>query len=445
MARVLRTAAGRARDERGSFLVEVMATCLLLGIVTMGTLQLMDRAQAQSGVQRARAIAADLAQGRLDELRGLRYEQLRVLPPTATVTKAIDGVPYTLTPTVTQRPATDSSGACSTERGRDVLQVTVIASSPALGTARPVRVDTLVAAPVGVAGSVRVTVTDARGAPVDRVTVRASGRSAVTEAGCAQLFLPPGAHTLETSLLGLVTPAATGGYSDPVTVNAERTTSVAYELDRPGSATLRFRSRPTTNSSTPPAEVFEAEPGTVSYMHSRLNVPHRLAAPVLTTASPTMTQSGLYPFTSAYAVWAGACDAAKPPTPAQVTVPQGGASPVVTVDLWALNVEIKNGTQNLPTDIKLRIANPSCDPSRVWTRTAVVPMPGTPGTKTGSIGGAGGNAFPYGTGYTVCASSDSLRKAVQITGVDNTGTWPQNATRRTLDFATVATGTTCPA
>ena len=447
MVRPLRTVLRRLRgDEQGSFLIEVMATCLLLAMVGGGTLALLDRAQQQSGVQRARAVAADLAQGRLDELRGLPYEQLRDMTPAEAVPREVDGVLYTLTPTVTQLTSTDTPGACATDRGRDLLQVSVAVTALQLARVKPVRLDTYVAAPVGASGSVRVVVNDSRGVPVDGVTVSAGGRTAITAAGCAQLFLTPGTHTLTVSRSGFTTPAGEETVTQQITVNAEQTSSVSVELDRPGTARLRFRYRPIWDDQDEDDEAdflvaYDSDPKVVQFLHSGLNVPRKYTITSFPASSPWETTfSGLYPFPSAYSTWAGGCDAAKPPRLASVIVPQGATSATVTVDLYALNVRVRRGTTTADPDTVFRIRNLGCDSATVWDRSSIANT-AIPGRRI-----IARNGFPYGTGYQVCAYSRTAGRYAVASNVSTyTGAWPGAAPTPTqIDLSTGTAGTGCP-
>lgn len=445
MVRLLRTALRRLRrDEQGGFLIEVMATCLLLAMVGGGTVALLDRTQQQSGVQRARAVAVDLAQGRLDELRGLPYETLRTLTPAQAIPRPVDGVTYTLTPTVTQRPATDVAGACATDRGRDLLQVSVAVSAPPLARVKPVRLDTYVAAPVGASGSLRVLVNDSRGKPVDGVLVSAGGRAATTAAGCAQLFLAPGMHTVTVDGAGMITPAGEGTVTQQITVNAERTTSVSLEFDRPGTAKLKFRYCPVWNAEDEEDEcvvLYDSDPKVVQFMHSGLNVPRKYTITSFPTASPWETTfGGLYPFPSAYSVWAGGCDAAKPPTLLrQVTVPQGATSSTTVVELFALNVHVRNGSNNASDDTVFRVRNLGCDSATVWDRedTPVVRVPNRRVMDK--------NGFPFGTGYEVCAYSKTAGRYAIAANVSTSTAWNAPRTPTQLDLSTGTASTTgCP-
>ncbi len=408
MDRVLRT----VRAERGSFLVEALVTALVLGIAAVGLFEALSAAQASSSRNRLRAQAADVAQTALDRLRMRPYDQLRAFQTTPNVWQP-PGTRFTVTSRTRQPSRVDTPTGCATQQARDYLEVNVTVTWPNMNGVRPVRMDSEIAAPVAAAGDVVLKVTDRDGLPVRDVSATLSGGprggTAPTDAaGCARWnqldasvdYTLGFAHTLGGRW---ITPDRVHAYTQRLDIAGEQTRTVGVELDKAGTVPVRFRWKNRDAAAPYSYNGAGANPRFVSFGHSRLTTP--LALP---WTPPAGTASGdvpdLYPFADGYSVYGGSCAAAKPPTAPVITVPRGARlATVVDVDLYVIDAQVQNGTnadgsiRRPPTDTLLKVVS-EC--GTTWDGIPVT-------TDYGSYRTIDNRAFPYGTGYTVCAYSRS--------------------------------------
>ena len=408
-----------ARAERGSFLVEALFTALVLGIATLAVLRGLDLAQATSGKTRLRAQAADVAQSALERLRMTPYDDLRRYAATPLVDTITVGEPgnqttFTYTARTNQPARTDTPGGCATQQARDYLEATVSVTWPTMNGARTVRLDTEIAAPVAAAGDVVLRVVNRDGVAVPGVVAslrnEARGGSATTDAtGCARWNQLDASVDYTLSFAHSaggrwVTPDRVHAFSQVIDVAGEQTRTVTAELDQAGTVPVRFRWR-NRGSTTDQFNGAGANPQFVSFAHSRLATP--LALP---WTPPSGTAYGdvpdLFPFADAYGVYGGSCAAARPPSAATRIAPRATRAGALTVDLYAINVRVHNGTQTdgrpirPPSDTLLKVVH-EC--GTTWDGIPVQ-------TTSGDFHTIRDQAFPYGTAYTVCAYSPGLKR-----------------------------------
>ena len=94
-AHALRSALTRlARAQGGSFLVEAMASALIIVVVGLGVLEAIDRSSRLGGEQEAQAIAGNLAQSAMEQVRALPLAEQAVL--NASSPRNVDGHQYTI-------------------------------------------------------------------------------------------------------------------------------------------------------------------------------------------------------------------------------------------------------------------------------------------------------------------------------------------------------------
>ena len=82
------------RDERGTTLIEVIVAAVLLVIISGSVTSMIVSAQTGSGQQRVQAVAADLAQSTLEDLRSRKFTNLMNLDATTQVTAG--GIAYSV-------------------------------------------------------------------------------------------------------------------------------------------------------------------------------------------------------------------------------------------------------------------------------------------------------------------------------------------------------------
>jgi len=413
----------RLRDEEdGSLLVEVMITAALLVMVSLGVLVSFDAASAQSGEQKVQAVAVDVAQTEMDELRGASFDTLRGLNGTP-VQRQSGGIDFTIVSRAEQVVDANGPVGCATPRNRDLLRVTTTVSWTPMGTRRPVTVESLVAAPVGASGALIVQVLNRNATGVPGIVVNLSGpstASATTDAnGCARWdTLPAGRnYALGFSSAGYVDPEGVNAVTKTFDVPAEQTKVLTFEYDRAGTVPLRFYSE-LDEDDIPDIDEDEVEwyedfgriytdPERVSFEHSRLPLPRAFdlnVGPPSPRPSPwdapaAGSVGGLFPFTSPYAVYADGCAAAKPASPPAVSLPSdaigaatvapGATSATQRIRLPPLIVRVRNSAGSVPASYRVRVTT-ACGtvlPDRELNQDRNIADPG----------------LPFGLGLSVCA------------------------------------------
>ena len=404
----------RIRDEQsGATLIEVLVSAVLVVMLAVGVLRGLDAANANSGNNKARSVAATLAQQDQERLRAYRAKELSNARETRTRTVA--GVPYTVTSRAEWVSDASGTQSCNGSSARaDYIKISSTVTWPQMYGARPVSMNSLVATPAGSfgsEGSLGVQVLNRSGAGVAGVAVEVSGSRNVggtTDAGGCVFFgfLPAGNYTVSFSKPGYVDANGVNQVVRTVGVEDETTQTLPIDYDLAGGMTIRVDTR-RLNVTMPSPTPF------VSVGHSQLASPGtRLFGNGVPTS--TFTAAGLFPFTSQYAVYAGNCTGANPsslpapaPPPGLVTV-NPGASPSITVREPAILVRrytsgSSGATSLLPQGSRVTLSAKSlgCGGKNAYTldRNGFLSpsvLPATPARTSTDPG------VPYGI-YDVCA------------------------------------------
>jgi type II secretory pathway pseudopilin PulG len=197
----MKTPMARLRSESGFALLEAVVAAALLAMVALAVLSGLDGASASSGREKARNVAASLAEADQERLRAQSVTSLAAVATTSpyalpdpvgtpvkdtngvqiATTKAVDGVTYTISSTV-QFVADDSGTSASCSTDTDTTQYFHIRSSvtsAVVGTrTAAVTLDSIIAPNVAYSstvGTLAVQVLDAGGNPVAGKTVRITG------------------------------------------------------------------------------------------------------------------------------------------------------------------------------------------------------------------------------------------------------------------------------
>ena len=325
------------RDERGTTLLEVIVAAVLLVVISGSITSMVVAAQSESGQQRVQAVAADLAQSTLEDLRSRKFTNLMNLDPTPVVVTA-GGVSYSVS-TVSQWAMQGATGATGCEGGSGgpaALRLSTTVTWQDMKR-KPVQLDTLVPVPVGAAsrrGNLVVQISNAQGVGVPGVAVSLGAMSGSTDdTGCVRFAgVGEGPYTLTFSKAGYVTPDLVNVHSEQVDVVAGQTRNISKEYDVPGTARIRFvTAAPTVTPVAMSSAVFKAV-GVADAVFT--------AAPAGTSVT-TVDRSGLYPAASGYQVFTDVCAAGFPAT-AAVAVPSGGMSPRVDITVPTLRFSLTN-------------------------------------------------------------------------------------------------------
>jgi len=299
-----------ARDETGMGMFEVLVSGLILAVISLGVLKTFDAANAQSGFNKSRGVAANLATEDLERLRGFRASQLTGLNENRD--RFVDGVKYTVVSTATWLSDDSGSRSCTSD-GKQIeyVKLTSKVTWPAIKTdAQAVSQTTLYAPPKGSfgdQGAMAIQVLDRNGVGVGAVNVTATGTglpslAAKTDTlGCAYFpYIATGTYNAtiaKTDYIdpnGLSTPVATVG------VSAENVTTQQFDFDKGGTIAG------TVQTKRSPTDVRAVPSGNVSLTHSQLDTPRTSLA--LTSAGAFSFATKVFPFTGAYYASPGNCN-----------------------------------------------------------------------------------------------------------------------------------------
>lgn len=389
------------RSQVGSALLEAVIGSAVLAIVALGTLPLLEAMGAQSGATRDRGVSSSLAQSDLERMRSMDVRDLSNHSRTETVT--VGQLRYEVRSETEWVRDASGTMSCSADAGVDYLRIRSRVRPLSAG-ARSVTMESLVSPPVGSFslgnGTLAVKVTDGAGRPVTGLTVSAGGGAVATNAGgCAVLgMLPAGQHTVTFSTPGWVQPNGDEQVSHTASVVAGATSTASYQYDQAGSAVVAFDTRLTAASSVTPAAWPSA-----SVAHASLSGDRTFTE---AAAVSSVEGTGLFPFQSAYAAFAGGCSGNDPTAyapdyfttaPGSTTVPAGGVAPSVTVRMPALWILATRGGTAHPA-------------ARVTIRTTLAGCTETVPVQTPDANAEVKVPLPFGT-YALCASDANGRRA----------------------------------
>src|SRR4051812_23893772 len=221
-------------SQSGFALIEVIVSAAVLAMVALAVLSGIDGATHASGRERARSVAASLAEQDQERLRSMTITQLAGYEDPARIVN-VDGIDYTVTSTTRWvRDATGNAPNCNDSNPTsDYLHVRTTVTSRVVGSrTQPVTIDSIVAPPIeysSTAGTLVVKVTDQAAQPVPNLAVALAGTTAGTtsdtqvtnDAGCA-LFehVPKGTYTSTLNRIGWVDMLGNETSQKSMTINA---------------------------------------------------------------------------------------------------------------------------------------------------------------------------------------------------------------------------------
>jgi prepilin-type N-terminal cleavage/methylation domain-containing protein len=484
----------RAQAEDGFTLIEVLASAVIVVLLSASAMIALGGVARNSYDDRVRSEAQALAQQNENRLRGYNINELSNLNQTlAPIT--LDGTKFTIKETATY--VTDSTGNPScTNPSADYLQTTSTVTWPQMDGAAPVTVTGQLTPTVGAIsannGGLAVSAINASAGGDAGMGVSLTGTSAASGTtasdGC-DLFgdLPAGAYTASiTPPSGVYVDGKTGQAvtsSTPdvasTTVNAGTTpASLPFLLDVPGSIPVGFAdvfpasSPPLTAPATPSA------PAVLAFNTNMTGVQYRLCTVADGATCPavgnqdtnfpasdwssSITANTLFPYTSPYSVYAGTCTSDNPNlisggsvADQTATVTAGGTATQVNFTLPALVVKLYSGTSSspgaeeaLPAGSHLVITDTGCGVRYNAANNAATTLPAGQAALplNASYPNLGANdtgilqfpGMPYGN-YTVCYDTGSGGKTYSVSPVKNTG----NGEVVSLYAGSATTGTAC--
>jgi len=422
----------RHQNEDGFALLEVIISAALLAVMVIAVFTTFDVANKVSGEEKARAVAASIAQREIEFMRSLPFAQLSTLEEKGTEARPDEQV-YNVTYTVTRRaswiPRGTATTSCTAAGTPDRMKVTSTVTAPASTGISPVSLTSVVAPTAGSfgadQGSLAVTVQNASGGAQPNVNVTLQSATVQTSrttdaTGCAFFAeYPTGDYNVILSAPGMVDTKGDTAPSYPATITSETVSSATYQYDVAGTRTIKFVTHKLDASGNILNTAFvAAKARNVMLENSSMSPPRRMFGDG--TLQTSIQATNLFPFTGAYAVYAGDCSGALPATaavsglrPAVPTSANATDTTDVTVLMPSVNFTVRNaaGTAAVAgARIMLTARNGTC--------SGTVQEGGTLTTdSTGRLPGDGATAMPFGT-YDYCIT-DGTKKA---TGLVSSGT-----------------------
>ena len=314
------------RSEAGFALIEVVVSAMVLAIVALAVLSGIDAANGASAREKARAVAANLAEQDQERLRAMPVTLLKNPPASEPLT--VDGVTYTIKSET--RWITDDLGGepgCGSATNQvEYMQIRTTVSSKYVDGKRmkPVTVDSLVAPTqewVEDHGTLAVKVVDrtnVKGVPGIAVTATSAGftpPSAVTDAtGCAVFkSVPTGSYTLRLNTPGFMNRDGEQLSEEDQTVVAKTIAIATMVYDRATSArSTVFTHVPGQNWSAAAEKPSKAR---------NISLVNGASVGLVRTFAPTsppqqiVDATALFPFAeNDYSVFTGSCKYASPDT-----------------------------------------------------------------------------------------------------------------------------------
>jgi Tfp pilus assembly protein PilV len=418
-------------EQTGFTVIEVMVTAVLVVMVGLGVLGGLDSASLTSGSNKARSIAASLAEEDLERMRGMTVADLSNLRARRTTT--VDGVPFEVESRA--QWVSDQGGNISCRAGlarADYMAVSSTVTWPAMRNVDPVRSDTIIAPANGTfgpgQGSLAVEIKDRAGRGVPGLDVGLAGPEPQSDAtnsdGCVLWgYLDSGAYTISFARQGWVDPQGVSNVTKATDVPSMAVSTAAFDYDEAATVRVNVDTKVGTN----PPQSATAEH--VSVGHSSLAPP---GMRVFGSGSPSSsyTLSSLFPFTSGYSVYSGNCAGANPVNYGQNTLvtlaPADSQS--FTVREPAMNVTVRDGgAPRAGARVTITAIGAGCSGTL---------RPGTTNS-AGQLPSSWDPGIPYGP-YDVCATVGS--RARTLRGVQNSN---PDGTDVVIDLPSSG-GTPCP-
>jgi type II secretory pathway pseudopilin PulG len=422
------------REQSGFALIEVMVSALIVAIVSIGVLAGIDASSATTGLNKARGVAASIAQDDQESLRSMQPDDLAALRFRSR-TVAVDGVNYTVTSDA--RPVNEAGKGCG---DGTLVKISSEVTWPKMRAMLPVSADSLVAPQPGSfaknQGGLIIQIRNRSGGPQPGVTVNLTGpqndSDTTDENGCASfLYRPSGNYNVSISKAGYVTPALVTNISKVETIPNGSNSTDSFDYDLAGKVTANFVTFVQGTGLQVPDDS-----SSLVVSQSGLPAPGIKTFPAAPAKTPIATAMILYPFTSSYSVYSGTCAGASPKNfppdlPASAQINPGGS---VTVNVIEPSVNVNVTVAGLPaTGATVKATNRTCGTGGNLTYTGA--------TVAGKLPKPG---MPYGT-YDLCASATVVgvvRRSVPVLSVANTakaGTATIN-----LPITAASTAGTCP-
>jgi type II secretory pathway pseudopilin PulG len=315
----MKEAMRHSRSDSGFALIEAIVAAAVLAMVALAVLSGIDGATRASGRERARSVAASLAEQDQERLRSMQIDTLSKYNA-APRTVPVDGVNYTVTSTTRWvRDDTSTASNCTTgdNKQSDYLYIKSSVTSNVVGVrTAPVTIESIVTPPIkysSPAGSLAIQVNNRSGVGVPNLGVSIAGPTGATRntdaSGCALFeYIPEGDYDVTATRGGWVDELGNATLtSNDVAVNRGTLVKQTLVYDQAANATLAIKTY-TPESTTDVRDSSAAEITTIP-----AGKPMR-QFPATSGLKPTIQATKLFPFTAPYAFWTGNCASESPAT-----------------------------------------------------------------------------------------------------------------------------------
>jgi type II secretory pathway pseudopilin PulG len=404
-----------AVGESGFVLIEILVSALVLVIASAGVVALLETTVRSQAEERHSSEAYALAQEDQARLSAMRVEDLLKLNETRTI--KLNQTEFKVHSTGSGINDVTSVPSCGEGTYKvDYVEITSVVTWPGMTNAEKAKIVSKLSPSKGsltpTKGSLAIQVTNQAQAPMGGVNLSGGGgaiNGSTDSTGCA-IFpnLPEGNYSLTVSgaAAGLVNKMGESSEVATVAVAGGDTRRFAFEFDRPGTIPVEFKYRVGSEEKFLPATADSVIANNTGMKNAKV-----FGTPTGTRLS-AVPAAPLFPFSSAYTVYAGSC-ASNNPDPegkgvntaayANVVAPPGATATPAVLQLPALELIVKkSGGAPLP-GAKVTITDTVCKEAkgnlvkRIYT-TNEAGMPSNTETGKAELG------LPWGV-YKACASA----------------------------------------
>lgn len=397
-------------------LIEVLASAVILLIVSSGIFALVQATGHSTGEDRHRSEAYAISQEDQARLRTMRLSDLNGFNQTRSI--VLNGSEFKVHSTgtfINDLTATNSCGNTESSSA-DYVRITSEVTWPKMQTKKPATIESIISPSKVLSldpnnGTLSVTARNALNAPLSALKLVGTGiegtigsfTGETTEAGCAMFAnLPSGKYSMLPSGVNLIDKDGKPPAASTVSVVRGGTYPAVVEYDHPGTLAVSFET--TIGGKSVPAK------GDSIFVINTGMTQARIFTTTNLVRSEKVEAASLFPFPGPYSVYAGYCSVNNPNPTGEatspgaaglvaVTVPSGGTA-TAKVKVPALEVTVKNGATAIK-GAKVTITDRECREAKnnLFKRTYSTNSEGKQATSEVFEPG-----LPWGS-YEVCASA----------------------------------------
>jgi len=410
-------------------LIEVLVSAAVVVLASAGVVTVLQTTIRAQTEERHGSEAYALAQEDQARLSSTRLATLNHLDETRTVT--LNQTKFQIRSTgvfVNDNTSIPSCGEGTSSA--DYVQITSTVTWPRMRTSEKAEIESILSPSNGSLdpnnGTLAVSVTNQLQTPMPNVSITGGSgviNSLTDAAGCAVFpDLPGGNYTVvaNAEAAGLVNKDGKGSEQKVAPVIGGDTKTIGFEFDRPGTIPVQFKYRVGSSAEFKPASA-----DSVVVYNSGMTA----AKPIWTASGAreaTVNATPLFPFSSAYTLYAGSC-ASNNPDPegknpggaaamANVVAPAGAAAVPATIQLPALELIVKKTGVAL-SGAKVTITDKTCKDaqSNLAKRTYTSNATGLPSNGPTGLPELG---LPWGE-YDICVSANisGTNRRKKVSGV----------------------------